>query len=304
MKDLIILGNGMAGMTAALYAKRANLDFKIVGRDEYDFGQIANAIRVENFPCVKPQSGMDLAINLHDQLTIENDIIIEEHTVTRILKLSDGNFSIYYEDGEVDIARSIIYALGASHRKLDCKIEEGIPIHYCALCDGALYKDKVVAVIGGGDVAFTQAEYLSKICEKVFIIMCDENVTATPATFNLVSNIDNVYIEYNYPVDLIEYSKTPSHCRIINKSKDFYFSVDGIFIAIGMIPNVEPIKNLEGIKTTSMGVIADESGNTGVDGFFVAGDVRFKSVRQALTAASDGANTVNSVITYLKGVDK
>ena len=81
MKDLIILGNGMAGMTAALYAKRANLDFKLVGRDEYDFGQIANAIQVENFPCVKPQSGMDLAMNLHDQLTIENDIIIEEHTV-------------------------------------------------------------------------------------------------------------------------------------------------------------------------------------------------------------------------------
>ena len=88
------------------------------------------------------------------------------------------------------------------------------------------------------------------------------------------------------------------------RTKDFYFSVDGIFVAIGMIPNVEPIKNLEDIKITPMGVVADESGNTGADGFFVAGDVRFKPVRQALTAASDGANAVNSVITYLKEVNK
>lgn len=307
MKDLIILGNGMAGMTAALYAKRANLDFKIVGRDEYDFGQIANAVCVENFPCAAPQSGMDLAMSLHAQL-IDNNIQIEEHEVTKITQAMINHyglgFCINYADGTNDFCKTVIYALGASHRKLNCEIEEGIPIHYCAICDGAFYKDKTVAVIGGGDVAFTQAEYLSKICEKVFIIMCDENVTAAPATFNLVSNIDNVYIEYNYPVDLIEYSKTPSHCRIINKSKDFYFSVDGIFIAIGMIPNIESIKYLEGIKITSMGVVADESGNTGVDGFFVAGDIRFKSVRQALTAAADGANAVNSVINYLKEVNK
>ena len=303
MKDLIILGNGMAGMTAALYAKRANLDFKIVGKDEFDFGQIGNAILVENFPCAASQSGFDLAMSLHDQLEA-NNIKIEEHIVKEILKESDGIFSIEYEDETFDYAKSIIYALGARHRQLNCEIDDNVKLHYCALCDGALYKDNVVAVIGGGDVAFTQAEYLSKICKTVFIIMCDENVTAAPATFNLVSNIDNIYIEYNYPVDLIEYSKIPSHCRIINKSKDFYFSVDGIFVAIGMIPNVESIKYLEGIKITPMGVIADESGNTGVDGFFVVGDVRFKSVRQGLTAAADGANAVNSVINYLKGVNK
>ena len=262
MKDLIILGNGMAGMTAALYAKRANLDFKLVGKDEYDFGQIGNAILVENFPCAASQSGFELASSLHDQLEA-NDIKVEGHTVTRILKLSDENFSIYYEDGEVDIAHSIIYALGASHRKLNCEIDKEIPIHYCALCDGALYKNKYISVIGGGDVAFTQAEYLSKICAEVWIIMCDRNVTAAPSTFERVSKIDNIKIIYDYPIECIR-------------------------------------KYGDG-KYRLKRVVADESGSTGVDGFFVAGDVRFKSVRQALTAASDGANAINSVINYLKG---
>lgn len=300
MKDLIILGNGMAGMTAALYAKRANLDFKIVGRDEYDFGQIANAIRVENFPCVKPQSGMDLAMNLHDQLTIENDIIIEEHTVTRILKLSDENFSIYYEDGEVDITRSIIYALGASHRKLNCEIEEDIPVHYCALCDGNLYKDKTVAIIGGGDVAFTQAEYLSKICEQVLIVMCDENVTAAASIFERVKNINNIYITYNFPIDKI----TNNHywTKIYSlRSNNRYLNVDGIFVAIGMIPNTQSIVPSNPIITDTLGYIqTDENCRTKVDGFFAAGDVRTKSVRQAITAAADGATAVQSVINYLK----
>jgi thioredoxin reductase (NADPH) len=308
MKDLIILGNGMAGMTAALYAKRANLDFKLVGKDEYDFGQIGNAILVENFPCAASQSGFELASSLHDQLEA-NDIIIEEHGAIKITQAMINHyglgFHINYADGTDDFCKAVIYALGARHRQLNCKIDKEIPIHYCALCDGALYKDKTVAVIGGGDVAFTQAEYLSKICEKVFIIMCDENVTAAPTTFNLVSNIDNVYIEYNYPVDLIRYSKIPSHCRIINKSKDFYFSVDGIFVAIGMIPNTQPIVPSSPIITDTLGYIqADENCKTKINGFFAAGDVRAKSVRQALTAAADGANAVNSVINYLKEANK
>lgn len=305
MKDLIILGNGMAGMTAALYAKRANLDFKIVGRDEYDFGQIANAIRVENFPCVKPQSGMDLAMNLHDQLTIENDIIIEEHEVIKITRAMINHyglgFHIDYADGTNDFCKAVIYALGARHRQLNCKIDKEIPIHYCALCDGALYKDKTVAVIGGGDVAFTQAEYLSKICERVEIVMCDKNVTAAPLTFQRIKNIENIEIIYDFPVDEI----TNNHywTKIYSlRSDNKYLNVDGIFVAIGMIPNTQSIIPSSPIITDTLGYIqTDENCRTKIDGFFAAGDVRAKSVRQAVTAAADGANAVNSVITYLKG---
>lgn len=317
MKDLIILGNGMAGMTAALYAKRANLDFKIVGRDEYDFGQIANAIRVENFPCVKPQSGMNLAMNLHDQLTIENDIIIEEQEVTKITQAMINNyglgFHINYVDGTDDFCKTVIYALGASHRKLNCKIDKEIPIHYCALCDGALYKDKTVAVIGGGDVAFTQAEYLSKICKQVFIVMCDENITASPSITERVKNISNIDIYFNTPVDKIckdrdgkinicsTYVERQPFGEDIVKKRTFVFEKLGVFVAIGMIPNTQSIVQSSPIITDTLGYIqADENCKTKIDGFFAAGDVRAKSVRQALTAAADGANAVNSVITYLK----
>lgn len=300
MKDLIILGNGMAGMTAALYAKRANLDFKIVGKDEYDFGQIGNAILVENYPCTASQSGFNLAMSLHDQLAV-NRIKIEEHEVKTVSDLPDGNFIIEYVDGTTDYAKSVIYALGASYRSLPEKVTNNIPIHYCALCDGSLYKDKTVAIIGGGDVAFTQAEYLSKICKKVFIIMCDDNVTAEPQTFKRVHQIENVLVEYNYPIDIMEYSDIPSHYILRNnKIQDYYFAVDGIFVAIGMVPNTQSRIATSKIITDTLGyIMANENGKTAIDGFFAAGDVRAKSMRQSITAAADGAYAVNSVIAYL-----
>lgn len=303
MKDLIILGNGMAGMTAALYAKRANLDFKIVGRDEYDFGQIANAVCVENFPCAAPQPGMDLAMKLHDQLA-DNDIQIEEHEVIKITRAMINNyglgFNIYYADGTDDFCKSVIYALGASHRKLNCEIEEGIPIHYCAVCDGAFYKDKTVAVIGGGDVAFTEAEYLSKICKQVIIVMCDENVTAAASTFERVKNIDNIDIVYNYPVDEI----TNNHywTKIYSlRSDNKYLNVDGIFVAIGMEPNTAPLKEIEDLdQNGGFWCWPKTLGSMTVKGLFGAGDVRVKDVRQAVTATADGAIAVQGVIKYLK----
>lgn len=301
MKDLIILGNGMAGMTAALYAKRANLDFKIVGRDEYDFGQINNAILVENFPCVEPVSGADLAMKLHDQLET-NGIKVEEHEITKVLKSTLASnpkcYRVEYSDGKYDEAKSIIYALGARHRELDCEIYKGVPIHYCALCDGAFYKDKIVAIIGGGDIAFTEAEYLSKICREVCIIMCDHNVTASPIVFDRVSKIKNVQIYYDCPVT--EISRDPSGvCWISCNGIMGPIFADGIFIAIGMIPNTEQIDKSLGILNVNYYVSATDDCSTASKGFFAAGDVRTKKMRQAITAASDGANAVQSAINYI-----
>lgn len=337
MKDLIILGNGMAGMTTALYAKRANLDFKLVGRDEYDFGQISNAILVENFPCMEPISGFDLAMQLHDQLEA-NEIKVEEHEITEVSRILNPNtayvfpndskkpvkavsmspdvyYKIEYADGTHDQAKAVIYALGAKHKELNCKIEEGVTIHYCALCDGALYKDKTVAVIGGGDVAFTQAEYLSKICKNVHIIMCDHNITAAPAIFDRVSKIKNIDITYDFIVNEIAINRyfitdnEEQHKIVIfrkapddGKARLLCTSADGVFVAIGMIPNTASI-NL--CVCNQQGYInADENGICiECPGFFAAGDVRTKTTRQALTAASDGANAVQSVIKYLRGLN-
>ena len=304
MKDLIILGNGMAGMTAALYAKRANLDFKIVGKDEFDFGQIGNAILVENYPCAASQSGFDLAMSLHNQLE-DNGINIEEHEVKMVSDLPDGNFIVEYIDGTMDWAKSIIYALGASYRSLPAKIETGIPIHYCALCDGALYKNKTVAIIGGGDVAFTQAEYLSKICKEVNIVMCDRNVTAAPATFERVSKIDNINIIYDYIVKRINKNSNRYLLSCFEENNEKLYTkygplVDGIFVAIGMTPNTQERIAMSKIVTDTLGYItANENGKTSIDGFFAAGDVRAKAVRQSVTAAADGAYAINSVIAYL-----
>lgn len=301
MKDLIILGNGIAGMTAALYAKRANLDFKIVGRDEFDFGQIANAIMVENYPGVDPMPGFDLAMKIHDQLE-DNGIKIEEH---EILKIWPGitpenriDWRIAYKDGE-DRAKAIIYALGAKHRRLNCEIEEGIPIHYCALCDGALYKDKTAAIIGGGDVAFTQAEYLSKICKEVTIVMCDENVTASPSTFERVKNIENIDIIYNFPISYITKNSYSEENYILGNPKiKGLILADGIFVAIGMKPNIEPISEKEIICPEGYIYTNDKCCSNRL-GFFAAGDIRGKTTRQAITAAADGAIAVNSVCNYL-----
>ena len=300
MKDLIILGNGMAGMTAALYAKRANLDFKIVGKDEFDFGQIGNAILVENYPCAASQSGFDLAMKLHDQL-VENGIEVEENEVKMVTNLPDGTFLIEYVGGYNEWAKSVIYALGARHRELKCKTEANVDFHYCALCDGTLYKDKVVAVIGGGDVAFTQAEYLSKICEKVLIVMCDDNVTAAPQTYDRVNKIKNIHITMNYPVDEVINNKYWEKQYSI-RSGITLMNVDGIFVAIGMIPNTQSIITKPLVTDTLGYITTDENCKTVCNGFFAAGDVRAKAVRQSITAAADGAIAVNSVINYLKGL--
>ncbi len=304
MKDLIILGNGMAGMTAALYAARAKLDFKIIGRDEYDFGQISNAILVENFPCVPSQSGMDLAMGLHNQLE-QNGIKIEEHEIKTVSNLPDKNFIIEYTDGTTDYAKTVVYALGAQHRKLNCRIENDIPIHYCALCDGSFYKDKHVAVIGGGDSAFTQAEYLAKICKSVYIIMCDENITANRITADRVKSLENIKIVYNYLVDSISHYRTFSEDKkywICSKKYDLGFIFDGIFVAIGMNPNTEPLTIPYMLDNLGY-IIANENGTTCCKGFYVAGDVRYKKVRQGITAAADGANCIQSIIDYLATIN-
>lgn len=303
MKDLIILGNGMAGMTAALYAKRANLDFKIVGKDEFDFGQIGNAILVENYPCAAAQTGFDLAMKLHDQLE-ENGVQIEEGEVMMVSDASTAEgekcFLITYTDFTCENAKTIIYALGATPRQLNCEIEEGIPIHYCALCDGPLYKDKTVAIIGGGDVAFTQAEYLSKICKEVMIVMCDDNITAAPQTYDRVKKIKNIDIIMNYPVDeVINNQYWTKQLSIGSDNK--WIHADGIFVAIGMKPNTKPLKNL--IPLHDGGYIncwEDSLQSMHMPRLYAAGDVRVKKVRQSITAAADGAIAVQSVIDYLK----
>lgn len=304
MKDLVILGNGMAGMTAALYAKRANLDFEIIGKNEYEYGQIADAILVENFPSIEPMPGFDLADKLHDQL-ISNEIKIQEHYISTIERKSDnGTFRIISNDGWYTDAISVIYALGCKHNELKCNNEANAPFHYCAICDGPLYKGKSVTVIGGGDAAFTQAEYLSNICEFVSIVMCDRNVTAFPSTFNRVSKIPNVQIIYDFPVSKIIWNEKLQRYSLFCDNMPIHsININGIFVAIGMNPNTRDIitrPDINYILDEQGYIISDIEGNTACLGFFAAGDVKQKRLRQALTAAADGANAVQLATQYIQ----
>ena len=303
MKDLIILGNGMAGMTAALYAKRARLDFKIVGKDEFDFGQITNAIFVENFPCVEPMSGFDLAMKLHDQI-VETGVEIEEHEVTKVERLENFHWKVIYKDGASDEAKAIIYALGAKHRELPCKIDQGVHIHYCALCDGSLYQDKRVVVVGGGDAAFTQAEYLSKICSEVRILMCDKNITANAALVERVNKIHNVRIDFNCPIVSIRNKNSSNESyQILCEGVRGPIFADGIFVAIGMIPNTDVLPEYLVNGGNNKYVVTNRDGRSQYPGFFAAGDVILKNMRQAVVAASDGATAVNSTCEFLAHYD-
>lgn len=299
MYDLIIIGNGMAGMTAALYAKRANLNFKIIGEDAYSGGQIDNAILIENFPCVEPVSGYELGERLRNQL--ENlGVEIEEVNVDSIYKESDNFFTVYYTDETFDRAKTIIYALGAEHRELSeiCNVEGDVNIHHCAICDGALYKGKDVAIIGGGNTAFTEALYLSNIAATVTIIT--DKIIADEITVEKVRNSGNIRVYNGAKVDIIYKDNDINIVDFyMDNSKSHSESFDGIFSAIGMKPrsDLAPVN----VKKDIYGyIVANEYGETNVAGFCAAGDIKHKMMRQALTAAADGANCVAAVQEHLR----
>lgn len=303
MKDLVIIGGGIAGITAAIYAKRAGLDFCLITEQMYSSGQIENATIIENYPGLCGTSGVEFSNRLQEELeTFEVDVI--ETKVDHITELSIEDWLkpgwIVYANSIPYETKTIIFAGGAKHRKLDVPYDEKVKFHYCATCDGALYRDKTVAVIGGGNVAFTEALYLSKICKQVMILMCDENITAEQAEVKRVLNTANITLFQNSPVTSITTLDNGFFEIHSNQedNRDISFTVQGIFVAIGM----EPAECPYGLDTDKNGyIIANDMGiPTWDNGFYVAGDVRTKKLRQSITAAADGANCVASVIDYIR----
>ena len=304
MYDTIILGNGIAGMSAAIYAKRANLNFKIIGEDEFSVGQIENAVLIENYPGIKGITGYNLGNSIREQIE-EMGIIIEEKKVESIEKieanvdqLSDF-FIIKYADGTEHYSKTVIYALGSKHRELSeiCNVKDNVTYHHCAICDGPLYKGKDVAIIGGGNTAFTEALYLSKIASTVRIItdkvIADSTLIEKVYNTKSISVIDkakilSLYKESKYTC--IDYEYKNAVCKT---------TVDGLFSAIGSKPQSYYCPS--GIEKSCSGyILGNECGETNLSGFYVAGDIRRKMLRQAITAAADGANCANSVVEYLK----
>lgn len=294
--DIIIIGAGTAGMTAGIYAARANKKTLILEGKNYG-GQIINTPDIENFPALNHISGIEYATNLYNQVK-ELGVTYKREEVQNITedRLVTTNKNQYQ-------AKAVIIATGTQNRKLGLEGEDnlvGRGISYCATCDGRFYKGKNVAVIGGGNTAIEDAIYLSDLADKVYLIHRREGFRADQKAIEILKSKDNVeFILNNKPNKLIAENKLTGLEIINNENEITMIDVSGIFIAIGQIPNTEIFKDF--IDLNESGYIKSKDGvHTNIDKIYVAGDVREKELRQLITAASDGAIAANTAITEIQ----
>ena len=294
--DIVIVGAGTAGMTAGIYATRANKKTLILEGKNYG-GQIINTPDIENFPALNHISGIEYATNLYNQVK-ELGVTYKREEVKNITedRLVTTNKNQYQ-------AKAIIIATGTQNRKLGLEGEDtlvGRGISYCATCDGRFYKGKNVAVIGGGNTAIEDAIYLSDLAEKVYLIHRREGFRADQKAIETLKSKKNVeFILNNKPHKLIAENKLTG-LEIINNEKEITkIDISGLFIAIGQIPNTEIFKGF--IDLNESGYIKSEDGvHTNIEKIYVAGDVREKELRQLITAASDGAIAANTAISEIQ----
>lgn len=304
MYDLIIIGSGPAGLSAAVYAKRAMLDFIVAEKNYHGIGQIAESEQVDNYLGLYGERGYELGEKFREHAAALGTQFIEAEVI-RVDRGSSG-FSALLSDGSAPECKTIIYAAGAAHKKLRIAGERefsGKGVSYCAACDGAFYKGKTVAVIGGGDTALGDAATLSGIAEKVYLIHRRSEFRANKALQKRVHETENIELITNAsPIEIIG-EKTVTSLKILHENSEMIIAASGIFIAVGITPNTAPISDLNILDENGF-VIADESGITDIPGFFAAGDVRTKPFRQLITAAADGANCVKSAEEFLEGYGK
>lgn len=291
MYDIVIVGSGPAGLTAALYARRAEKSVLVIEKNSFG-GQITHSPRVENYPGFKVASGSELGDRFLEQ-AMEQGAEIELDTV-KAIEGTPGNYKVVCEYSVFE-TRSVIIAAGSHHRTLGLNGEEkftGEGISYCAVCDGAFYKGKTVAIIGGGNTALQEAALLSDGCERVYVI---QNLAYFTGEKNLASRLDtrsNVEVRFSTVVtDIIEDGSFRG-IRLINTETDeeTELYIDGMFVAIGQQPENDPFRSVVGINDYGYVKAGEDCIPEGAPaGIFVAGDCRTKSVRQVTTATADGA---------------
>lgn len=300
--DTVIIGTGPAGLSASVYAQRAGLDFRVFEKFPMSGGQIVNTTEVENYLGYSSIDGFELSQKFYNHAT-NTGAKIETGAINSVVK-NDGFFQIVKEDGEKLFSKTVIAATGVISKKLGVTGESdfvGKGVSYCAHCDGAFYKDKTVAVIGGGDTALTDALYLANLCKKVYVIHRRDEFRGAKSLTEKLKSKENVQIIWNSVLKEIEGQKKVSSITVENVLDKTTSNVqlEGVFIAVGVVAVNEPFKNLA--QTDKSGfIVADESCKTSLNGLFVAGDLRSKNLRQIVTAVSDGANAVYSAEKYLR----
>lgn len=290
MYDIIIIGAGTAGLTAAIYAKRAGKNVLIYEGETYG-GQIMTTPEIENYPGFKKISGYEFATNLYEQ-AIALGATFEYDQVTSISGDINSGFTVTSEFA-TNQAKTIILATGAKNRHLGLVNEEkftGRGLSYCATCDGAFFKGKTVAVNGGGNTAFEDAIYLSNLCEKVYLIHRREGFRAEQALIDKAKATSNIEILTNRVISSLN-GVDELESVVLESTTDepaAELVINGLFVAIGQTPSSSFLKGIVELDPSGY-IVAGEDCKTSVEGIFAAGDGRTKALRQLTTAASDGA---------------
>ncbi|MEE0462409.1 thioredoxin-disulfide reductase [Blautia hydrogenotrophica] len=299
--DLIIVGAGPAGLTAAIYALRAGLQTLLLEKNFVSGGQAASTYEVDNYPGLPGISGAEFGQKIRSHAD-RLGLVSERVNVKEIRVNEDGTKVISTRKKDFQ-AKTVLLAVGARHRLLGAKGEErlsGMGVSYCATCDGAFYKDQNVVVVGGGNVAVEDAIFLAKICKMVYVVHRRDQLRADDILQKKLFQFPNVVFCWNQVCEEIQ-GEEQVEAVLLKNVKDGSsqrVKVDGVFVAVGIHPNSEPYQGLVDMDEGGY-IVAGEDGKTNVPGIFVAGDVRTKKLRQIITAASDGANAVSSVQDYL-----
>ena len=298
--DIIIIGSGPAGLCAAIYAKRAQLDMLVIEKDFSSGGQMVKTYEVDNYPGLPGMSGYAMAESFRSHADKLGAACVREN-VKEVR--TDGDLKEITTNKNQYLTRTLVIAAGARHRTLGIPGEEefsGMGVSYCATCDGAFFKNGVTAVIGGGDVAVEDAIFLSRICKKVYLIHRRDELRAAGILQENVKAIENVEIVWDtIPREIRGTDQVQSLAvENVRTGETKELAVDGVFVAVGILPNTEEFGSI--VQLNDAGYIqAGEDCAASVPGIYAAGDIRTKQLRQIVTAAADGANAVDSAQRYL-----
>lgn len=302
MYDLIIIGSGPAGLSAAVYGKRAGLDLLVLERAPMSGGQVLNTYEVDNYLGMPGMNGFDMGMQFREHA----DRLGVEFREAQVSAIQDkGSHKLLLTDaGELE-AKTVILAAGAVHARLEAPGEDrlgGRGVSYCATCDGAFFRGQTVAVVGGGDVALEDAIYLARTCEKVYLIHRRDELRGAMVLQQELKGLSNVEVLYSHVVEEIQGEEAVERIRVkdVKTDEQKELSVAGIFIAVGIRPGTELVQGLVDCDEGGY-VLAGEDCATSVPGLFAAGDVRRKPIRQIVTAVADGANAAVSAGNYCRG---
>jgi thioredoxin reductase (NADPH) len=298
MYDIVIVGAGPAGLTAAIYGRRANKKVLVLEALNYG-GQIINTLEIENYPVEEKISGFDFATKIYNQTKNLGAEIVYEKVVDLIDK---NDYKEVITTKNTYQAKTVILATGNESRKLGLDNEDeliGRGISYCATCDGAFYKDKIVAVVGGGNSALEDALYLADVAKKVYLIHRKDVFNGEEVTVGKLRDKNNVDFILNSNVTKLISNNNLNGIEVTNNDKETKtIELDGLFVAIGRVPENQNFAKIINLNEKGY-IIANEDCHTNVEGIYVAGDTRTKEVRQLVTAASDGAIAATEAIKYI-----